>query len=87
MRVIQILCLILCFGSASVALAAKGVKQCAKYATACKAESSIQQMPGKTAQQQQAKLAAIQSCIVEKATADGSTGAACVKEQAGHKKH
>ena len=79
MRNIPIVCLLVCFGLASSAFAGSGVKQCVAYATACKAEKSIQQLP------KNSKLAAIHSCIIEKATADGANGAACLKEQSGHK--
>ena len=79
MRVVQVVCAVVCLGSTSLALAAPGVKMCEKYATACKSESGIQKLP------KDAKLEAIHNCIINAATADGSNGKACLKEQSGRK--
>lgn len=79
MRIIQISFVIACIGSASSVLAQQKAKMCEKYASACKAEQAIRQLP------KDAKVSAIDSCIVEAAKADGANGTACLKEQSGHK--
>jgi hypothetical protein len=76
MRIMQIVCAIVCLGSLSFA----GTKQCEKYATPCKASDTVKQAQGESA-----KIQAIHSCIVQAATADGSNGTACLKEQSGRR--
>jgi hypothetical protein len=76
MQIIRIACTIACLG---LAFEAHAAKMCEKYATACKAEKTIKQLP-----MDDNKLAVIHNCIIEAARADGENGAACLHEQSGH---